>query len=97
MKKKVQSVIIASRGQNTLILCEGKLYSGIGITEIDFHHKAGNNSEIRITCDRLPVNPDESVDLRKGFKQWLDYLMGEVPAEEEENAPFSKEEGKSAL
>lgn len=84
-KKKVQSIIIASRGKNTMLLCDGKAYSGIGMTEIDFHHKAGENSEIRVTCDRLPMDPDENADLKDGFKQWLDHLMEEVPTEE--NSP----------
>lgn len=85
-KKKVQSVIIASRGHNTLILCDGKLYSGIGITEIVFHHKAGERSEIKITCDRLPMAPDENADSKDGFKKWLEYLMEEESPSREEGA-----------
>ncbi len=85
-KKKVQSVIIASRGKNTSMICDGRFYSGIGMTEIDFHHKAGENSEIRITCDQLPMDPDENADSKDGFKKWLEYLMEEESPSREEGA-----------
>lgn len=75
MKKKAQSIIIASQGQNTSILCDGKLYWSKPITEIEFHHRAGELASISITVDQLPVIPDEDEKLKNKFRKWLDILM----------------------
>lgn len=77
LKKKEHAVIIASRGHNTSILCDGKLYWSNPITEINFHHRAGEIASISITCDSLPVLPDEDKRLKDDFKKWVDILMGE--------------------
>lgn len=75
MLKKPQSIIIASDGKRTSILCDGKVYWSEPITEIEFHHKAGENASTSITCDRLPVVPDEDERTKDNFKKWLEYLM----------------------
>lgn len=82
MKRKPQSIIIASQGRNTSILCDGKLYWSEPITEITFHHKAGEYATINITCDRLPVVPDEDKRLKDNFRDWLKFLMGEFLQED---------------
>ena len=73
--KKAQAIIIASLGRNTSILCDGKLYWSEPLTEIDFHHKAGEMASVKITSDRLPVVPDEDEHLKDNFIDWLNYLM----------------------
>lgn len=80
MKKKAQAIIIASLGKNTSILCDGKLYWSEPITELDFHHKAGEMASISITSDSLPVTPDEDERLKCKFMDWLKYLMEGFPA-----------------
>lgn len=74
-KKKAQAIVIASLGQNTSILCDGKLYWSKPITEISFYHKAGEMASISITSDSLPVMPDEDETSKNNFKKWLDELM----------------------
>lgn len=76
-KRKSQSIIIASQGMNTSILCDGKLYWSEPIKEITFHHKAGECATINITCDSLPVVPDEDKRLKDNFRDWLKFLMEE--------------------
>ncbi len=75
MKKEAHSIIIASSGCRTSILCDGKLYWSKPITEIEFHHKAGDMASISITVDQLPVIPDEDERLKNNFRKWLDMLM----------------------
>ena len=72
MKKKAQSIIIAARGQCSSILCDGKLYWSGPITEIEFHHKAGEMASISITANQLPVTPDEDERLKDSFYKSLD-------------------------
>lgn len=83
MKRKSQAIIIASQGTNTSILCDGKLYWSKPITEISFQHKAGKPATIKITCDRLPIVPDEDERSKNNFRVWLNELMKGVLTEEE--------------
>ncbi len=82
MERKPQAIIIASQGMNTSILCDGKLYWSKPITEITFHHKAGECATINITCNRLPVVPDEDKRLKDNFRDWLKFLMEEFLQED---------------
>lgn len=75
MKKEAQSIIIASSGRCTSILCDGKLYWSKPITEVEFRHKAGEMASISITVDRLPVIPDEDERMKDNFRKWLNMLM----------------------
>lgn len=77
---KAQAIIIASLGENTSILCDGKLYWSGPITEINFHHKAGEMASLSITSDSLPVTPDEDERLKNNFMDWLKCLMEGFPA-----------------
>lgn len=74
-KKKAQAIIIASLGRNTSILVDGKVYWSEPITEVNFHHTAGEMASISITSDSLPVMPDEDETSKNNFKKWLGELM----------------------
>ena len=91
MKKKAQSIIIAAREQCSSILCDGKLYWSGPITEIEFHHKAGEMASISITANQLPVTPDEDERLKDSFIRWLDELMKGFLTKTE-NTPSASEE-----
>ena len=82
MKRESQAIIIASQGTNTSILCDVKLYWSKPITEINFRHKAGEPATIEITCDRLPIVPDEDKRLKDNFRDWMKFLMEEFLQED---------------
>lgn len=95
MEKKPQKIIIASDGIRTSILCDGKVYWSEPITEIEFYHKAGENASTNITCNRLPVVPNEDKKAKDNFREWLEYLMGDFLTEDEKDP--SREEEKTDL
>lgn len=73
--EKEHSIIIASHGKSTHVFCDGELY-GSGITDISFHHAAGGEPAISVTCDRLPLLPEGGPPERmEDFRSFLNGLM----------------------
>lgn len=73
--EKEHSIIIASYGKNTHVFCDGELY-GSGITDISFRHTAGEEPTISVTCDRLPLLPEEGPpEKMEDFRSFLNGLM----------------------
>lgn len=70
MAKK--NIIIASDGNVTQIYVDGKVY-GNHIEEFTFHHTGGDDSQINIKANDLPVEGDLSIE---GFEQLLNSLLG---------------------
>lgn len=92
-KERPKKIIIASYGKATMVLCDGEFY-GHGITGIDFHHSAGESPVLSVTCDRLPLLPEDGPPERiESFRKFLEGLMqggaqggGESPPGDEGDA-----------
>lgn len=86
-KEKNEEIVIYSTGRNTQVFVDGKVF-GVGITEINFNAKAGEQSKLTANCGVLPVLGDGSEAAINGFLNAVDAIC------RQKTRPSSADDGR---